>query len=138
MCTCTCIYMYAGGHTLSMYLYMHLTLWVWLVLPWRCGLILSRRLWDIRRLVAPVFTMSGHTQSIKCVKFSPHHSSVVASCSYDFTVRIWDTQRSMEPLMETVDHHREFTYGVDFSIHEKGLVRYYRGGGGCFGFNVEN
>ena len=85
--------------------------------------------------------MSGHSQSIKQIKFDPHTPSLLASCSYDFTVRsvcpyihpihpfinpsiyrLWNTDNPVSPLFQTVDHHKEFTYSVDFSFHEKGLV----------------
>ena len=84
--------------------------------------------------------MSGHSQSIKQIKFDPHTPSLIASCSYDFTVRsvclsitihpfnnqsinrLWNTDNPVSPLYQTIDHHKEFTYSIDFSLHKKGLV----------------
>ncbi|XP_054577782.1 peroxisomal biogenesis factor 7 isoform X3 [Eptesicus fuscus] len=55
----------------------------------------SLRGWDLRNVRQPVFELLGHTYAIRRVKFSPFHSSVLASCSYDFTVR-WLTVLGMK------------------------------------------
>jgi hypothetical protein len=36
--------------------------------------------------------------------------------------RIWDYSDPLVPLKQTTDHHTEFTYSVDFSIHRVGLI----------------
>ncbi|XP_053317016.1 peroxisomal biogenesis factor 7 isoform X2 [Spea bombifrons] len=46
----------------------------------------SLRGWDLRSVRHPVFDLHDHTYAIRRVKFSPFQSSVLASCSYDFTV----------------------------------------------------
>lgn len=56
--------------------------------------------------------------SLQC---SPHHHSVIASCSYDFTTRFWDFASQPTPL-ETIQHHTEFVCGVDFNLHVQGQV----------------
>ena len=44
--------------------------------------------WDIRQLTGPVMTLGGgHTQAVRRVKCDPYHGNMIASCSYDFTVR---------------------------------------------------
>ncbi|XP_014389409.1 PREDICTED: peroxisomal biogenesis factor 7, partial [Myotis brandtii] len=75
----------------------------------------SLRGWDLRNVRQPVFELLGHTYAIRRVKFSPFHSSVLASCSYDFTVRFWNFSKP-DPLLEIVDHHTEFTCGLDLSL----------------------
>ncbi|CAO2628358.1 Peroxisomal targeting signal 2 receptor [Lemmus lemmus] len=75
----------------------------------------SLRGWDLRNVRQPVFELFGHKYAIRRVKFSPFHASVLASCSYDFTVRFWNFSKS-DPLLETVEHHTEFTCGLDFSL----------------------
>ncbi|VTJ75113.1 Hypothetical predicted protein [Marmota monax] len=75
----------------------------------------SLRGWDLRNVRQPVFELLGHTYAIRRVKFSPFHASVLASCSYDFTVRFWNFSKP-DPLLETVEHHTEFTCGLDFSL----------------------
>uniref|UniRef100_A0A2K5LLG9 Peroxin-7 n=1 Tax=Cercocebus atys TaxID=9531 RepID=A0A2K5LLG9_CERAT len=75
----------------------------------------SLRGWDLRNVRQPVFELLGHTYAIRRVKFSPFHASVLASCSYDFTVRFWNFSKP-DFLLETVEHHTEFTCGLDFSL----------------------
>ncbi|KAJ7397772.1 Peroxisomal targeting signal 2 receptor [Pitangus sulphuratus] len=75
--------------------------------------------WDLRNIRQPVFVLLGHTYAIRRVKFSPFHATLLASCSYDFTVRFWDFSKP-NPLLETVEHHTEFTCGLDLSLHNRG------------------
>ncbi|PIK35865.1 putative peroxisomal targeting signal 2 receptor [Apostichopus japonicus] len=79
--------------------------------------------WDLRKLDAPAFTLeqNGHTHAVRRVKCSPHHHSIIASCSYDFTTRFWDFASQPTPL-ETIQHHTEFVCGVDFNLHVQGQV----------------
>ncbi|XP_023585603.1 peroxisomal biogenesis factor 7 isoform X1 [Trichechus manatus latirostris] len=76
----------------------------------------SLRGWDLRNVRQPVFELLGHTYAVRRVKFSPFHVSVLASCSYDFTVRFWNFSKP-DPLLETEEHHTEFTCGLDLSLH---------------------
>jgi peroxin-7 len=83
------------------------------------------RLWDIRQLSAPVMVMGGHTQAVRRLKCDPFQGNIVATCSYDFTVRIWDISRvqgSTPPLLETISHHSEFTFGLDLCSLTPGKV----------------
>ncbi|XP_073431991.1 peroxisomal biogenesis factor 7 isoform X2 [Dendrobates tinctorius] len=77
--------------------------------------------WDLRAIRQPVFELHGHTYAVRRVKFSPFHASILGSCSYDFTVRLWDFSKP-SPLLETMEHHTEFTCGLDFSILVPGQV----------------
>nr|XP_034966470.1 peroxisomal biogenesis factor 7 [Zootoca vivipara] len=77
--------------------------------------------WDLRNILQPVFKLFGHTYAIRRVKFSPFHATILASCSYDFTVRFWDFSKP-DPLLETVEHHTEFTCGLDLSLHHPSQV----------------
>lgn len=77
--------------------------------------------WDLRNVRQPVFILLGHTYAVRRVKFSPFHATLLASCSYDFTVRFWDFSKP-NPLLETVEHHTEFTCGLDLSLHKCGQV----------------
>nr|XP_029138699.1 peroxisomal targeting signal 2 receptor-like [Labrus bergylta] len=43
--------------------------------------------WDLRNARQPVNQLQGHTYAIRRVKFSPFSGTMLASCSYDFTVR---------------------------------------------------
>lgn len=81
------------------------------------------RCWDLRQPSLPRATFSGHTQAVRRLKCDPFHGGRVVSCSYDFTVRVWDIHRPVSPLVETVAHHSEFTFGLDLSALEAGKVR---------------
>ncbi|XP_023258290.1 peroxisomal targeting signal 2 receptor-like, partial [Seriola lalandi dorsalis] len=72
--------------------------------------------WDLRNVRQPVNQLQGHTYAIRRVKFSPFSKTVLASCSYDFTVRFWDYSRNPS-LPDTVEHHSEFVCGLDFNLH---------------------
>ncbi|XP_030626909.1 peroxisomal biogenesis factor 7 [Chanos chanos] len=72
--------------------------------------------WDLRNAHQPVTQMLGHNYAIRRVKFSPFHQTLLASCSYDFTVRLWDYAKS-QPLLDTLEHHSEFVCGLDFNLH---------------------
>uniref|UniRef100_A0A671PKA1 Peroxin-7 n=1 Tax=Sinocyclocheilus anshuiensis TaxID=1608454 RepID=A0A671PKA1_9TELE len=76
----------------------------------------SLRVWDLRNVRHPVAQMMGHSYAIRRVKFCPFYKTVLASCSYDFTVRFWDYSKN-QPLLETLEHHSEFVCGLDFNLH---------------------
>ncbi|XP_019911538.1 peroxisomal biogenesis factor 7 isoform X2 [Esox lucius] len=73
--------------------------------------------WDLRNVREPLSRLLGHSYAIRRVKFSPFNQTVLASCSYDFTVRFWDYSRREQPLLETLEHHSEFVCGLDFNLH---------------------
>lgn len=54
--------------------------------------------------------------------FSPHAENIVASCSYDMTVRLWDVVSPTNPLMRTWGHHTEFAVGLEFNVHIDGQL----------------
>jgi peroxin-7 len=54
--------------------------------------------------------------------FSPHAENIVASCSYDMTVRLWDVASPTNPLMQTWGHHTEFAVGLEFNVHIDGQL----------------
>ena len=44
---------------------------------------------------------------------------------HQYGYRVWDTSQPSSPLLETVSHHTEFTFGLDISPHSPpGLVSY--------------
>jgi WD40 repeat protein len=51
----------------------------------------SSRIIDVRTQKT-TFIMRGHTTSVKQVRFQPGHSNILATCSRDGTVQIWDTR----------------------------------------------
>lgn len=77
--------------------------------------------WDTRNINSNLFKLSGCEYPIKKVQFSPHCRSKLASVSYDLTTRVWDWQDS-ENIQETIKHHSEFVYGLDFNRHIPGQI----------------
>ena len=71
--------------------------------------------------MAPYFLIRNMTEFIFSLQFSPHNRSLLASCSYDFTVRTWDIEGGPHPL-ESIEHHTEFVVGLDFNLHIPGQV----------------
>ncbi|KAE8602125.1 hypothetical protein XENTR_v10013890 [Xenopus tropicalis] len=86
----------------------------------------SLRIWDMKTPVSKVVIPAHQAEILSCDwckydQFSPFHANIVASCSYDFTVRLWDFSKSSS-LLETVNHHTEFVCGLDFSILTPGQI----------------
>lgn len=84
----------------------------------------SIRSWDVRNPRVYLKQMLGHNYAVRRVKSSPFNPGVVVSCSYDSTVRIWDMMKpaTFSPLLETIDQHSEFVYGLDLSTFVRGLI----------------
>ena len=74
------------------------------------------RVWDCRSLNAPLQVLPGHSLAIRKVKYSPFTSQVLASASYDMTVRVWNLADPANPIVH--GHHTEFAVGVDFSLFD--------------------
>lgn len=47
---------------------------------------------------------------------------MLASCSYDMTVALWDTNRQHDPLIRRWGHHTEFAVGIDLSALVDGAI----------------
>lgn len=71
--------------------------------------------WDIRNLGPPVFELHGCDFAVRRIQFSPYSPTIIASVSYDSTTRIWDVTRDGGEAIEIIQHHSEFTYGLDWN-----------------------
>ncbi len=60
--------------------------------------------------------------AVRRVQFSPHSENVLASCSYDMTVRLWNAAAPEDALLRVWDHHTEFAVGLDFSSLAEGMI----------------
>ena len=69
-----------------------------------------------------VAAFHGHAYAVRRVAFSPHQETVLASASYDMTVRLWDAAAPGEPLLKVWNHHSEFAVGLDFSTLVRGRM----------------
>ncbi|KAI9293260.1 WD40 repeat-like protein [Neoconidiobolus thromboides FSU 785] len=83
----------------------------------------SIKLWDIRNPRQPIAHLAGHQYAVRRVRCSPHHGNIVASSSYDMTVRLWDLdQLQGNPMVFVHDAHREFAMGIDFNLYIPSLL----------------
>mmetsp|Transcript_16222 Transcript_16222/g.31404 ORF Transcript_16222/g.31404 Transcript_16222/m.31404 type:complete len:438 (+) Transcript_16222:176-1489(+) len=51
------------------------------------------KLWDMRKLSAPLHTFEGHQDDIYKVEWSPFNEAIMASCGADRRVMVWDLSR---------------------------------------------
>lgn len=57
----------------------------------------------------PLFVLEGHRYAVRRVKCSPHSASQVATASYDFSVRVWNTDAEPGQQLDVLyGDHREF------------------------------
>ncbi|CAN6975458.1 peroxisome biogenesis protein 7 [Brassica rapa] len=79
------------------------------------------KVWDVRSYRAPLAVLNGHGYAVRKVKFSPHRRNLIASCSYDMSVCLWDYMVE-DALVGRYDHHTEFAVGIDMSVLVEGLM----------------
>ncbi|GBG77177.1 hypothetical protein CBR_g23503 [Chara braunii] len=80
------------------------------------------KVWDIRNLAQEMTMLQGHTYAVRRVKCSPHRENLIASCSYDMTMCLWDFWATEDALIARYDHHTEFAVGIDMSTLVQGLL----------------
>lgn len=61
----------------------------------------------------PDQVLEGHSEKIYFIKFHPLARDVLASGSYDMTVRVWDLTKEHEPI--TLQGHTDQASRPDFS-----------------------
>lgn len=64
-------------------------------------------------------TLKGHNYAVRRTKFSPHDENILASCSYDMTLNIWNIEKKENYLIEKYEHHTEFVVGLDFNLENE-------------------
>ncbi|KAJ3190116.1 peroxisomal targeting signal 2 receptor [Gaertneriomyces sp. JEL0708] len=78
------------------------------------------KVFDLRFSTREVNVLRGHEYAVRRVKCSPHNGSLVASASYDMTMRVWDT--NIGTPVWTQDLHTEFVLGVDWNMFFEGMI----------------
>uniref|UniRef100_A0A8C4Q573 Coronin n=1 Tax=Eptatretus burgeri TaxID=7764 RepID=A0A8C4Q573_EPTBU len=84
------------------------------------------RLWHIPSegltvtLTEPEMILTGHTEKIYSIKFHPLASDVLASSSYDHSVRIWDVQSRKEAIR--LEGHTEQIFSLAWSPNGQQLA----------------
>ncbi|EQB77562.1 Coronin 7 (WD-repeat tumor rejection antigen)-like protein [Camelus ferus] len=71
-------------------------------------------------LTIPEAVLTGHTEKIYSLRFHPLAADVLASSSYDLTVRIWDLQAGAERLR--LQGHRDQIFGLAWSPNGQQLA----------------
>lgn len=122
-----------------------------------CSDDMTLKIWNVQAPVALVHDLQAHSKEIYTIKWSPtgpgsampNAPLVLASASFDSTVRLWDVDRGIS--LYTLTRHTEPVYSVAFSPDGKllasgsfdkcvhiwsvatgQLVYSYRGSGGIF------
>ncbi|XP_016381271.1 coronin-7-like [Sinocyclocheilus rhinocerous] len=84
------------------------------------------RVWQIPKggltetLTEPECVLRGHTEKIYSIKFHPHASSLLASSSYDLTVRLWNLETGEE--VKRLSGHQDQIFGMAWSPDGKLLA----------------
>uniref|UniRef100_A0A8C9PII9 Coronin n=1 Tax=Spermophilus dauricus TaxID=99837 RepID=A0A8C9PII9_SPEDA len=95
------------------------------------------RLWRVppggleNMLTTPEAVLTGHTEKIYSLRFHPLAADILASSSYDLTIRIWDLQARTERLR--LQGHQDQIFGLTWSpdgqqlatVCKDGRVRVY-------------
>ncbi|XP_036266119.1 coronin-7 isoform X1 [Pipistrellus kuhlii] len=71
-------------------------------------------------LTAPEAVLTGHTEKIYSLRFHPLAADVLASSSYDLTIRIWDLQAGVERLR--LQGHQDQIFGLAWSPNGQQLA----------------
>ncbi|XP_070088420.1 coronin-7 isoform X2 [Equus caballus] len=77
------------------------------------------RLWRVppegleKVLTTPEAVLTGHTEKIYSLRFHPLAANILASSSYDLTIRIWDLQAGAERLR--LQGHQDQIFGLAWS-----------------------
>uniref|UniRef100_A0A8D0PGM2 Coronin n=1 Tax=Sus scrofa TaxID=9823 RepID=A0A8D0PGM2_PIG len=71
-------------------------------------------------LTTPEAVLTGHTEKIYSLRFHPLAADVLASSSYDLTIRIWDLQAGVERLR--LQGHRDQIFGLAWSPNGQQLA----------------
>uniref|UniRef100_A0A8C1TD63 Coronin n=1 Tax=Cyprinus carpio TaxID=7962 RepID=A0A8C1TD63_CYPCA len=96
------------------------------VYPFRTGDDAKIRVWQIPKggltetLTEPECVLRGHTEKIYSIKFHPHASGLLASSSYDLTVRLWSLGTGEE--VKRLSGHQDQIFGIAWSPDGKLLA----------------
>ncbi|KAK1799187.1 hypothetical protein P4O66_007439 [Electrophorus voltai] len=74
----------------------------------------------VETLTEPACILQGHIEKIYSIKFHPHASGLLASSSYDMTVRLWDLENGVE--VKKLHGHQDQIFGMAWSPNGKLLA----------------
>ncbi|KAJ2158691.1 peroxisomal targeting signal 2 receptor [Coemansia sp. RSA 552] len=78
------------------------------------------KLWDIRNPRGQVAMFGPFEFSVRRVKFSPFSPHYLATAGYDMSASVWDTRNGSVVFVH--DAHREFVFGIDWSLFHPGTM----------------
>ncbi|KAJ1646365.1 peroxisomal targeting signal 2 receptor [Coemansia erecta] len=76
--------------------------------------------WDIRNPRANVAMFGPFEFPVRRVKFSPFSPNFIAAAGYDMSASIWDIRNGSVVFVH--DAHKEFVFGIDWSLFHPGLI----------------
>lgn len=79
---------------------------------------------DIRRPDAstkPARSVHAHSGPIHSVAFNPHNDFILATCSTDKTIALWDL-RNLNQRLHTLEGHEDIVTKISFSPHEEPIL----------------
>lgn len=92
------------------------------------GVDRSIKTWDIRMMghcKQPISVLpNAHALAIRSIKTSPHSPDILATTSYDMSIRLWTRTANSNTLvpLATYAGHKEFVFGMDFSLFQRGRL----------------
>ncbi|KAI8907395.1 WD40-repeat-containing domain protein, partial [Gorgonomyces haynaldii] len=78
------------------------------------------KVWDLKFPGKPLNVLPGHEYAVRRLKCSPHAGNLIASVSYDMSLRLWNLDNPFQPRI--YNDHTEFVFGVDFSLFHPGQI----------------
>ena len=85
-----------------------------------CSVDKTIKQWDLRMAHKEIGLLLGHEFAVRRIKYSPHSPDLLASVSYDTTVKLWNVVKGA-PVFE-FHEHSEFVWGLDFSLFDPKLL----------------
>ncbi|KAJ2617209.1 peroxisomal targeting signal 2 receptor [Coemansia sp. RSA 1365] len=78
------------------------------------------KIWDIRNPRGQVAMFGPFEFSVRRVKFSPFSPNFIATAGYDMSASVWDVRNGT--VVYVHDLHKEFVFGIDWSLFHSGLM----------------
>ncbi len=64
----------------------------------------NTNLWDLRKLVQPVYQFKGHSNKVTNISWNNLNETIFATSSEDGTIRLWDLSKINDQTCDSVDN----------------------------------